>query len=157
LLKAIPDIDPSKQVPRDLPRGEIPDAARPPRGCAFHPRCPLARAECGWEPRDLKALVEEHWTRVPVEEFEHEHEVVGGLRELNTDAASVLVQPTRGGTVAEIYAMFTKIKDENPGEPLWLGVTKMEQTPTGVRFEFAEPAEVALHPAGRSEVSCVLY
>jgi peptide/nickel transport system ATP-binding protein len=155
LLKAIPDVDPAKQVPRDLPRGEIPDAARPPRGCSFHPRCPLARAECGWEPRDLKALVEEHWTRVPVDEYEHEHAVVGGLRELNTDAKTVLVQPTRGGTVAEIFAMFTKIRDENPDEPLWSGVTRIEQTPDGVAFDFAEPAEIALHPAGSSEVACV--
>ncbi|MDR3070909.1 MAG: ABC transporter ATP-binding protein [Propionibacteriaceae bacterium] len=157
LLKAIPDIDPSRLVPRDLPRGEIPDAAHPPRGCSFHPRCPLARAECGWEPRDLKALVEEHWTRVPVEEYEHEHEVVGGLRELNTDADSVKVQPTRGGTVDEIFAMFTKIRQENPDEPLWKGVTRMEKVSGGVDFGFAAPATVRLHPVGYSEVSCVLY
>ena len=50
-------------VPRDLPRGEIPDAAKPPLGCSFHPRCPEAVAECGWESRDLRVLLEEHWTR----------------------------------------------------------------------------------------------
>ena len=42
LLAAIPEPDPDKTVPRDLPRGEIPDAAAPPLGCAFHPRCPEA-------------------------------------------------------------------------------------------------------------------
>ncbi|MDR1852120.1 MAG: ABC transporter ATP-binding protein [Propionibacteriaceae bacterium] len=157
LLKAIPDVDPTKLVPRDLPRGEIPDAARPPRGCSFHPRCPLAKAECGWEPRDLKSLVEEHWTRVPVDEFEHESMVVGGLVELNTDAGSVKVQPTKGGTVDEIWAMFTRIKEENPNEPLWTGVTRMEKVADGVEFDFAEPAEIFLHPAGESEVACVRY
>ncbi len=30
LLKAIPEPDPDRMVPRDLPRGEIPDAAEPP-------------------------------------------------------------------------------------------------------------------------------
>ncbi len=40
LLRAIPDPDPRHNVPRDLPPGEVPDAARPPLGCAFHPRCP---------------------------------------------------------------------------------------------------------------------
>ena len=40
LLRAIPEPDPRRSVPRDLPRGEVPDAARPPRGCSFHPRCP---------------------------------------------------------------------------------------------------------------------
>ena len=58
LLAAIPEPDPDKMVPRDLPRGEIPDAAQPPLGCAFHPRCPEAIAGCGWESRDLRALLE---------------------------------------------------------------------------------------------------
>ncbi|HZI36458.1 MAG TPA: ABC transporter ATP-binding protein [Gaiellales bacterium] len=40
LLRAIPDPDPSRTIPRDLPRGEVPDAASPPLGCSFHPRCP---------------------------------------------------------------------------------------------------------------------
>ncbi|MGR6999653.1 oligopeptide/dipeptide ABC transporter ATP-binding protein [Yinghuangia aomiensis] len=26
--------------------GEVPSAVEPPSGCAFHPRCPLATAEC---------------------------------------------------------------------------------------------------------------
>ena len=39
LLRAVPDPDPSRGVARDLPRGEVPDAARPPLGCSFHPRC----------------------------------------------------------------------------------------------------------------------
>ena len=43
LLRAIPEPDPRRSVPRDLPRGEVPDAARPPRGCSFHPRCPRVR------------------------------------------------------------------------------------------------------------------
>ena len=33
LLKAIPEPDPTKSVPRDLPRGEVPDAVSPPLGC----------------------------------------------------------------------------------------------------------------------------
>ena len=57
LLKAIPEPDPRRSVPRDLPRGEIPDAASPPLGCSFHPRCPSAFDACGWEGRDLKALL----------------------------------------------------------------------------------------------------
>ena len=53
LLRAIPEPDPRRSVPRDLPRGEVPDAARPPLGCSFHPRCPVAFEVCGWESRDL--------------------------------------------------------------------------------------------------------
>lgn len=47
LLRAIPEPDPERMVPRDLPRGEIADAAQPPLGCHFHPRCPEAVAQCG--------------------------------------------------------------------------------------------------------------
>jgi peptide/nickel transport system ATP-binding protein len=46
LIRAIPEPDPDKALPRDLPRGEIPDAAQPPLGCAFHPRCPEAMNVC---------------------------------------------------------------------------------------------------------------
>lgn len=49
LLRAIPEPDPERAVPRDLPRGEVPDAAVPPLGCSFHPRCPRAFEPCGWE------------------------------------------------------------------------------------------------------------
>ena len=54
LLRAIPEPDPQRSVPRDLPRGEIPDAVSPPLGCRFHPRCPRAFEVCGWESRDLR-------------------------------------------------------------------------------------------------------
>ncbi|HJQ42356.1 MAG TPA: ABC transporter ATP-binding protein, partial [Jatrophihabitantaceae bacterium] len=65
LLRAVPDPDPSRAVARDLPRGEIPDAADPPLGCSFHPRCPSAFGPCGWEPRDVRMVLEQRWTQVP--------------------------------------------------------------------------------------------
>ncbi len=41
LLEAVPRLDPSaRHRPRRLPAGEVPDAADPPPGCHFHPRCP---------------------------------------------------------------------------------------------------------------------
>lgn len=156
LLKAIPDIDPGKAVQRDLPRGEIPDAAWPPHGCSFHPRCPLATAVCGWEPRDLKALVEEHWTRVPVAEYEREHPLVGGLADLDHSRGRAVVKP-HGGTVADVAAMFDRIRSENSAEPLWQGVVSTTPTAEGLVFEFAQPAAVPLRTSGVAEVACVLY
>lgn len=69
LLEAIPEPDPRHHVPRDLPRGEVPDAAVPPLGCSFHPRCPRAFAPCGWESRDLRALLEDRWAKLGPDEF----------------------------------------------------------------------------------------
>jgi oligopeptide/dipeptide ABC transporter ATP-binding protein len=57
LLRAIPEPDPAKAIPRDLPRGEVPDAVTPPHGCNFHPRCPLAFEVCGWETRDIQDVL----------------------------------------------------------------------------------------------------
>lgn len=46
LMSAIPHADGKAFIPLDLP-GDVPNPAYPPSGCRFHPRCPLAQAECG--------------------------------------------------------------------------------------------------------------
>lgn len=38
------------------PKGEIPDAINPPKGCAFHPRCPLAKERCSRERPEMRAI-----------------------------------------------------------------------------------------------------
>ncbi len=45
LVSAIPRADGAGTLPIDLP-GDVPDPARPPRGCRFHPRCPVAEPRC---------------------------------------------------------------------------------------------------------------
>src|SRR5690606_41993402 len=76
LLGAVPDPDPERRVPRDLPRGEIPDAAAPPHGCSFHPRCPLAFEPCGCEARDLRAMFERRWCRLGGDAYAEEAPLV---------------------------------------------------------------------------------
>jgi oligopeptide/dipeptide ABC transporter ATP-binding protein len=48
LQAAVPIADPTMDAPRrgTVVRGEVPDAADPPTGCRFHPRCPLAEDIC---------------------------------------------------------------------------------------------------------------
>jgi len=48
LIAAVPRADGSGVIPQALP-GEVPDPARPPSGCRFHPRCPIAIDVCRTE------------------------------------------------------------------------------------------------------------
>jgi oligopeptide/dipeptide ABC transporter ATP-binding protein len=48
LIAAIPRADGAGHMPDALP-GEVPDPARPPEGCRFHPRCPYVFDRCAEE------------------------------------------------------------------------------------------------------------
>jgi len=57
LLSAVPQPDPrgNRSRKRIVLTGEIPDAAKPPSGCPFHPRCMYAKPECREVIPSLKA------------------------------------------------------------------------------------------------------
>ena len=55
LIAAVPHPDGTGFLPESLP-GEVPDPARPPSGCRFHPRCPYAFDRCGAEEPGLVVL-----------------------------------------------------------------------------------------------------
>jgi oligopeptide transport system ATP-binding protein len=46
LLAAVPDPDPTAPPQALRLAGDPPSAVEPPSGCAFHPRCPIARPRC---------------------------------------------------------------------------------------------------------------
>jgi oligopeptide transport system ATP-binding protein len=63
LLAAVPVPDPTVEADRSfqpLP-GEVPSPINPPPGCVFHPRCPIAVAECQSAPPQLRELRPGHW------------------------------------------------------------------------------------------------
>jgi peptide/nickel transport system ATP-binding protein len=53
LLDAVPDLELSGKA-RTAVAGEVPNPLSPPRGCAFHPRCPYANERCKSEIPQLK-------------------------------------------------------------------------------------------------------
>ena len=61
LLEAVPVPDPRRRRTEPMPAGEIPSAINPPSGCRFHPRCPIARANCAVDEPELRELRPKHF------------------------------------------------------------------------------------------------
>ncbi len=158
LLRAIPEPDPRRTIPRDLPRGEVPDAARPPRGCSFHPRCPRAFEICGWETRDLRDLLEAHWARTGAAGYEAERPLFGDLDSLAASNGTAVRVPAQGGaTGGDLLAILERVRADDPEEPFWKGVRAMHPGADALEIEWNEPREPRLVPSGPVEVECHLY
>ena len=54
LLSATPIAEPGAKKERMILKGEPPSPFNPPRGCTFHPRCPLAFDRCRREAPPLE-------------------------------------------------------------------------------------------------------
>ncbi|KLO22209.1 peptide ABC transporter ATPase [Marinitoga sp. 1197] len=55
LISAVPEPDPKLKKKKIIPKGEVPNAVNPPKGCRFHPRCPYAMDICKVEePKTIK-------------------------------------------------------------------------------------------------------
>ncbi len=61
LLSAVPRVDVGQRRERIRLTGEIPSPLNPPSGCSFHPRCPMATAQCKAERPALRDLGGGHW------------------------------------------------------------------------------------------------
>ena len=63
LLSAVPIPDPVADAKRErvVLTGEVPSPLNPPTGCVFHPRCPIATAECAEIVPELREVNKNHW------------------------------------------------------------------------------------------------
>jgi len=79
LFSAVPSVEPHRRRQRIVLPGDVPSPARPPGGCRFHPRCPLAERVCR-EVDPPAATVEGHAV--------HCHVAARALDEAGGDAAA---------------------------------------------------------------------
>ena len=61
LMSAIPIPDPKIKRERVILKGDVPSPLNPPKGCRFHPRCPMAMDQCGIEEPKFKEVSPDHW------------------------------------------------------------------------------------------------
>ena len=157
LLRAIPDPDPRRTVPRDLPPGEVPDAARPPLGCHFHPRCAAAFEVCGWETRDLRELLERRWAFQAQERYEAEQALMGDLAALDEPATRIRLKAGQGRTAAEMAALLEEVRRDAPDERFWTGVKRIAADGEHLDVEWFDPVVPRPLAAGATTVECHLY
>jgi peptide/nickel transport system ATP-binding protein len=61
LLSAVPIPDPTVKRKRIMLQGDVPNPIRPPPGCHFHTRCPIARPDCAQRAPELRQTKPGHW------------------------------------------------------------------------------------------------
>lgn len=158
LLAAIPDPDPDRSVPRNLLKGEIPDAARPPHGCSFHPRCPQAFDKCGWESRDLVAALEGHWLKTAAATYDAEASRISNLEDLMTqEPGPVVVKPSPQSSPEQLKTLLDEVRADTPDARIWSGVASTATSSDGVTVDFVEGEDPQLRKSDNVEVACHLY
>ncbi|GAA3402631.1 ABC transporter ATP-binding protein [Paenibacillus hodogayensis] len=61
LLSSVPEPDVDSKRERIVLKGEVPNAANPPAGCPFHPRCPYATERCAVERPEFREVKPGHF------------------------------------------------------------------------------------------------
>jgi oligopeptide transport system ATP-binding protein len=61
LLSAVPIPDPTVKRKRITLQGDVPNPIRPPSGCHFHTRCPIAKPDCSQKSPELLEKQPGHW------------------------------------------------------------------------------------------------
>lgn len=153
LLQAIPIPDPKRRAPKVLPKGEVPDAAYPPMGCRFHPRCPSVLATCGWEGRDFIDYLEERTT--DPDKAKRDTSVLGPL-ELWKARGLEAEYRSKPDNIALAIEYVHGLLEEAPS-PLARAVEDVSHTGDKIKVRFRAPDPLASKEVEGRLVECLLY
>jgi oligopeptide/dipeptide ABC transporter ATP-binding protein len=61
LMSAIPVPDPLLKRERTILKGDVPSPLNPPKGCRFHPRCPIVDTICSQQEPEFREVTPDHF------------------------------------------------------------------------------------------------
>lgn len=138
--------DPTESSDRDGFRlmGPIPDPARPPQGCRFHTRCPVATEFCGWDVDDV------------VRQLESSGVSIEGIRavERHSDFSAEL----DFGTEAQAAVLVDQLQSDAVPEVMKRSLSQLKRSDKRVSVAFDPVEEVRLEEvAPEHDTACVLH
>ncbi len=153
LLDAVPIPDPDRRRTKALPRGEVPDALNPPGGCRFHPRCPVARADCGWDAADFVDFLERR--RLDPNTAQMDEAQLGPISGMKIQD-HVLRIPAPRGEAARVRGYVRGVL-ANLRDPMVEAITGVESDTEEIRVTWRPSEDIAFRTVEGGRVACVLY
>ena len=150
LISALPSLNSEDKKNLVLLRGEVPKTVDPPLGCRFHPRCPVATNECGWDAKDLQKMLEESVLA--------ELKKIGVVRML-PEAFTLKLRFKNGTSTSNISKLIQNILRDNVRNTLVtqniLKITSQKKEVTITMTGKPQPPIIDI--GDRRRVQCVLY
>lgn len=110
--------------------GTVPDPARPPQGCRFHTRCPVATGDCGWEVDDVVRWLEDR---------QGMFDGLDGVERRSEFAARLSFESEAGAA-----ALAEALRSDAVPASMRAALERLEQSGHGVDLAFREVDEVQL-------------
>ncbi|TVR73815.1 MAG: ABC transporter ATP-binding protein [Spirochaetaceae bacterium] len=156
LLSAVPRANPQAARAHVDARGEIPSAVDLPNGCRFHGRCSRAMEHCGWEGRDVQALL----TAAINQETPDGLLLRDSGATVTTDGLDLVVLAGRGNT-SSLEAVRAAIEGimKSTDRPVERSVSEVvTREPGTLRFRFERRPDPEDFTVGdRHRAACLLY
>lgn len=124
--------------------GPIPDPARPPQGCRFHTRCPVATEFCGWDVDDVVRQLESSGVSIEgISAVERHSDFSAELDFATEEQAATLVDQLRSDAVPEVMKR---------------SLSRLKRSDRRVSVAFDPVEEVRPAPVGpERDTACVLH